>query len=279
MKKRTALILAITLCVLGIAARAASNAVIKEIRAQLRPDFTIVVDGEVKEFRNARGEKVYPIIYDGTTYLPLRSTGELMGKKVYWFEDEKRIELKAPENTTVTDADIIVPTNDNGISASDKAQTSELIGVEKAKEAALAKAGLSASDVTFTKAKTEKDDGIFKYEIEFFTNDAKYNVEINAKDGNILSFEKDITDKKADREATPAAPKTAEFIGEEKALEIALEKAGLKSSEISYSKVKPDFDDGVYIYEVGLRAGRTEYEAEIRATDGKILSFEKDIDD
>lgn len=275
MNKRTALILAITLCIFGIAARAASNAVIKEVRAQLRPDFTIVVDGEVKKFRNARGETVYPILYDGTTYLPLRSTGELMGKKVYWFEDEKRIELKVPEDTTVTDADVIVPTNDNGISASGEVQTSELISVEKAKEAVLARAGLSASDVTFTKVKTEKDDGIFKYEIKFFTDDATYDVEINAKDGNILSFEKDITDKKTD----PAAPKTAKFIGEEKALEIALEKAGLKSSEISYSKVKPDFDDGVYIYEVGLRAGRTEYEAEIRATDGKIISFEKDVDD
>lgn len=50
----------------------------------LRPDLTIQVDGEVRTFQNLKGEPVYPVVFRDVTYLPVRSIGELLGKKVLW---------------------------------------------------------------------------------------------------------------------------------------------------------------------------------------------------
>ena len=110
MKKRMTLIMALVI-VLSFSTGVISKTVYENIKAQLRPDFVVEIDGEEKEFKNANGERVYPVLYDGTTYLPIRAIGEIMGKTVYWYENEKRIELKDEKEdvkTTVTDADVIV---------------------------------------------------------------------------------------------------------------------------------------------------------------------------
>ena len=71
----------------------------------------------------------------------------------------------------------------------------------------------------------------------------------------------------------------AEYIGEENAKKIALDKAGLKESDVKFVKVEFEKDNGVYIYDVEFRQGYVEYSAEIKADDGEILEWDKDIDD
>lgn len=41
-------------------------------------------DGVEKTLKNVKGEKVEPMIYNGTTYVPLRAMSQLMGKEVEW---------------------------------------------------------------------------------------------------------------------------------------------------------------------------------------------------
>lgn len=74
-------------------------------------------------------------------------------------------------------------------------------------------------------------------------------------------------------------PDEGKCIGEENAKQIALEKAGLSEDEVKFVKVKLERDDGVYIYEIEFYKGYTEYSAEIKADDGKILEWDVDIDD
>lgn len=74
--------------------------------------------------------------------------------------------------------------SENSDSSSSK-PSSNYIGIDKAKSIALKDAGLSASSVTFTKAKLDREDGIRVYEIEFFTRDMEYEYEINAVSGKI----------------------------------------------------------------------------------------------
>ena len=69
------------------------------------------------------------------------------------------------------------------------------------------------------------------------------------------------------------------LIGEDKAKEIALKKAELKEAETSRIKVKLDFDNGLWEYEVEIKAGRTEYDADINAKTGEIIKWEVDLDD
>ena len=44
----------------------------------------IVVDGQKLNPTDANGNKVEPIIYNGTTYLPVRAVANALGKAVYW---------------------------------------------------------------------------------------------------------------------------------------------------------------------------------------------------
>ena len=76
--------------------------------------------------------------------------------------------------------------------------------------------------------------------------------------------------------ATQVATDNTEFIGEEKAEQIALEKAGLTADDVTFINIDLDRDDGVWQYELEFRQGTTEYEAEINAIDGKILKWEVD---
>ena len=47
-------------------------------------DVKIVVDGRKINPTDANGNTVEPIIYNGTTYLPVRAVANAMGKAVYW---------------------------------------------------------------------------------------------------------------------------------------------------------------------------------------------------
>ena len=65
------------------------------------------------------------------------------------------------------------------------------ISLDKAKEIALSHAGLASNQVTFQRTELDFDDGIQKYEIEFYYNYREYSYEIDANTGNILSYEQD----------------------------------------------------------------------------------------
>ena len=271
-RKDLTVLAAFGLCAVSVAAGAYAATTVQEIKAQLRPDFSIVIDGEERTFKNAAGEVVYPILYEGTTYLPVRAIGELMGKTVYWYENDKKIEFK-DQTTTVTDADVIIP---GGQGQTDKQSDKEnpaadvAISEEKAKEIALGKAELSESDVQFTQVKLDRDNGVLYYEIEFKKDKVKYSADISAADGSILSWDVD------NYEAVRTDTSQNGGIGIDKAKEIALREAGLSVSDVSFAEQKADFDKGQKVYEIEFRSGRTEYSADISAADGTILSWEVD---
>ena len=64
-----------------------------------------------------------------------------------------------------------------------------VITAEQAQQAALAHAGLAASEVHFHETKLDADDGVLHYDVEFHRGAAEYEYEVRAADGKILSFE------------------------------------------------------------------------------------------
>ena len=76
---------------------------------------------------------------------------------------------------------------------------------------------------------------------------------------------------------SPEITASSEGITEAEAQAIALEHAGLTEADISRLEVRKDFDDGRQEYDVEFHADRLEYEYEIDAVTGKILSFDKDL--
>ncbi|MBQ6401289.1 MAG: PepSY domain-containing protein [Firmicutes bacterium] len=72
--------------------------------------------------------------------------------------------------------------------------------------------------------------------------------------------------------------RNSSFIGEERAKQIALSDAGFTESQVWFTKLRRDYDDGLYIYEVEFVKDRLEYEYEIHAVNGKILKKKIDWD-
>lgn len=238
---------------------------VKNISVDIHSDFTIVVDGATQVFKDAAGSRVYPMLYNGSTYLPLRAIGGLMGKSVAWDGKTQTVTLSSPSNgNQVTDADSFS-------GGSKPAVKPGLITMEDAKAIALKHAKLTADQVTFVKQKLEKEDGRQVYDIEFYTSDYKeYDYEIDASSGLILEVDYD-----ADS-FVPPDPSVTGTISQDRAKEIALAQVPGATSQ-NLTKLTLDRDDGRLIYEIEIKYNGLEYDFEINAADGTIL--EMDIDD
>ena len=159
------------------------------------------------------------------------------------------------------------------------------ISSEDAKQIALNHFSLKSEDVTFTKVEKDKEDGRVVYEIEMRSGNREYDVEINAKTGAVLSSDVEIEERKVEKPApTPnptlePTPEAASEISSEDAKQIALNHFSLKSEDVTFTKVEKDRDDGRVVYEIEMRSGNREYEAEIDAKSGAVLGADSEIDD
>ena len=165
------------------------------------------------------------------------------------------------------------------------------IGIEKANEIAISHAGLSSGSVSFVKAKIDTEDGVKVYDIEFYSGNVEYDYEINAATGAIVSFDQDIENYEIPTQPQSSAPTQAatqpqtaaptqaasSVISVDKAKQIALSHAGVSGA--SFKKVKLDKDDGVRVYEIEFKVGNVEYEYDIDASSGAIISSSSEIDD
>lgn len=74
-----------------------------------------------------------------------------------------------------------------------------------------------------------------------------------------------------------AAP-SGNYIGSEKAQQIALENAGLSADSVTFIRTHLDYDDGRAEYEVEFYQGNVEYDYDIDAVSGTILSYDHDAE-
>lgn len=68
------------------------------------------------------------------------------------------------------------------------------------------------------------------------------------------------------------------YIGETKAKEIALTKAGVSESDLTFYTVGLDTHKGVMVYDVEFISGSYEFDCEVNAMTGEIVKFEKEYD-
>lgn len=137
----------------------------------------------------------------------------------------------------------------------EKEEIRSKISKDKAKSAALSRAGVDDSAVKkWTKVQLDGDE----WDVEFKTETAKYEVEVNAYTAEILSFE------------TEEIVRTR--ISEEKAKSVALKRAKVSSSDVKeWTKVWLDDDE----WDVEFKTEKYRFEVEINAYTGKVKDFEK----
>ena len=150
------------------------------------------------------------------------------------------------------------------------------ISVDEAKRIALEKvAGASESDIV--KVVKDIDDGREEYDVEIVYDGFEYDIELSAEDGRLL----DISKEKADAEE-PVVVETASPSSDNssdadlaKAKKTALSQVS-GASESDIVKAHKDYDDGRQEYEVEIRYNGYEYEYEIDAETGNIISSDVD---
>ena len=204
------------------------------------------------------------------------------------------------ENIVEAIEDIDEDDEKNTVSTSAAINSAKNISVEDAKQIAFAHAKIAQSSVTFIKAELDTEDGRQVYDIEFYSGNTEYDYEIDAISGEIVSSDMDIENytipaqtaaQPAATQAAPAAPTQAATqpqpaaptqaassgISADRAKQIALSHAGVSGA--SFTKVELDTDDGVRVYEIEFKVGNVEYDYDIDASSGAIISSSSEIDD
>ena len=143
------------------------------------------------------------------------------------------------------------------------------IGQEKAKQIAMKHAGVT--NASFHRVTKDYEYGVAVYEVEFYVGNREYDYEINAITGAIISYDQDI-----EGYVPPTTPPATGDIGQEKAKQIAMKHAGVTNA--SFHRVTKDYDDGRAVYEVEFYVGNREYDYEINAATGAIISYDQDIE-
>ena len=218
----------------------------------------VELDGQTLNLRDSQGNAVEPFTINGTTYLPLAAIGQALGLNVAW------------DGATNT---VILTSGGTASSGTGTQGETTDIGVERAKSIALNHAGLSASDVTFVRSVLEYDNGRAEYEVEFWKDNVEYDYEIDASTGNILSADRDI-----EGYTIPQQSQSSNDIGVEQAKTIALNHAGVSASNASFVFAQLDYENGRRVYEVEFYSGSTEYDYEIDAASGDVLSYDYDAE-
>ena len=170
------------------------------------------------------------------------------------------------------------------IQASAGIDENKSIGMDKGVNVALEDAGFKAEDVENLSAHYDTEDGISVYEVSFTAEGYEYEYVVRASNGKIIEADRDASDRKTEIKdsskdnAQSSDSTSSSKITLKEAKNIALKHAGLSSGNVSFVKAEKDYEDGVLVYEVEFYSGNTEYDYEIKAATGEILSFDKDIE-
>lgn len=160
------------------------------------------------------------------------------------------------------------------------------IGADAAKAIALDAAGIAEGAATFSSTDLDSRNGTDYYEVDFTANGQSYEYDIDAVTGVVIRSNQS-PDDDTPNTSSPGTAGTANTAGtsgttavdEAKAKSIALEHAGLSQDQVTFLKCQLDRDDGRQIYDVEFySADYTEYDYEIDASTGAVLSYDYDAE-
>ena len=186
---------------------------------------------------------------------------------------------------------------------------------EQAKTIARENAGFAENEVQFVWVGLVQNISASEYKVEFLTVDGakEYDYHIDAGTGEIMSMDREAEKYRANgvqpaqnstAQSVPAQTSAAvqtqvpavqqpvqapaalqtdttvqsQYIGETSAKQIALNHAGIAETDANFVRCFLDFDDGRWEYEVEFYSGAAEYDYDIDAYTGDILSFDYDAE-
>ena len=180
-----------------------------------------------------------------------------------------------------------------------KQGTQAQVSITEERAKAITSEHTKKNNLHYTRIELSQDDdyaGALTYEIEAEADGIEYDIDINANTGQILKFEqKTITEtgqqaasastaqaaQPTEQQTTAPAQQTpAATLSQASVKQIVASRTGV--SNLFYKKLHLTRDDDYGyrpVYEVEAYAGNAEFDLEIDATTGQILSYSADIDD
>lgn len=262
----TAMVMVATMVVPTLAASS-----FKEERARLRPDYTIVIDGEEMNFKRSDGSPAFALVYEDATYLPLRAIGEALGKNVNWDEDTKTITLEG-KRTGKDSSNKYVDGDAKNVWV--QVRDDFTIVIDGKEQTFKTSAGKTIYPLLY--------DGSTYLPLRAIGQIMGKDVDWDKDTKTVTLTEDDQTVTDADsfgeKDTVTDADSFKDDIGMEKAKKIALKDADLKEKEVTFVRTRTGYDDGRKIYEVEFYYNGAEYDYEIDAKTGKIVSFDRDFE-
>ena len=260
-----ALCVVLTVCV-GAASRS-------DVSAQIRPDYTIEIDGVKRTFYNVAGQQVYPVSYGGTTYLPVRAIAEIMGRLVNWDEDSLTVTLYGTRTAPATTG-----------SAGDN--TVRNVSAELRKDFTIVIDGSARSfyDEQGSRVYPLLYEGSTYLPVRAIGEIMGKTVGWDAAakritlSGGQSTVPGTVTDADTFGPGIPANP--AEYITMDKARSAALSHAGVSAQQAVFVFAEMDYRLGTWVYELEFYRKDTleEYDYIVRASDGSIVSYDRDAE-
>lgn len=252
-----------------------------EVTATLSPHRDIVVDGVSQTFYNVQGQEVHPVLFGGTTYLPVRAIGELMDKNVNWDESTRTVTLAGKRSTGKVTGTPDQDTSSRRISA--QIRYDFTIVVDDTVRVFTDANGsvvypLLYQGTTYLPVRAIGE--LMGRDVSWNAGTDTVTLTSKSSGGSLVTDADSFHNSGSTGTAGSDTTGTGQYIGEEKAKEIALSHAGLTAGQVTFVKAYLDFDDGRYEYEVEFynRSDYTEYDYEIDALTGKILSVDYDAE-
>ena len=153
---------------------------------------------------------------------------------------------------------------------------SSYISEAQAKNIAFNVVGVEEKNVQNMTLKNILNNGRKLYKISFDYDSYRYQVDIDAINGDIVKYSKNILGEKISN------TNINEIIDEESAKQIAISFAfndDFANQNIDFLKIKLDYEKGTFVYEIEFVANNNEYEFEINAYTGDIIDVEMDVHD
>ena len=182
-------------------------------------------------------------------------------------------------NVTQTSTEETTPSAGDSveIASQPSSAANAFISEADAKKTAFDHAGVAEADVTGLRVKLDYDDGRQVYDVEFYSGNQEYDYEINAVDGTILSYDNEVDYREGQAQSSSQTDSAA--ISEDEAKKAAFDHAGVSETDVTGLRIRLDYDDGRQVYDVEFYSGSKEYDYEISASDGSVLSFDQEMDE
>lgn len=273
MSKRMSAVLAATVFTATTMAFSMSAFGATTVQAQLAPNFTIVVDGVERTFYHVSGQEAHPVVYNGTTYLPLRAVGELMGKNVNWDQNTLTVTLSGTRTTPSVAGKEDTAAKVQNVSA--QICDEFTVVVDGVKQNFTDANGRTTYPMLYNGSTYLPLRSIGQLMGKSVTWDGSTKTVTLSSNGTV------VTDADSFNNTAPTTTPTTTTgqITAEQAKSKALSHAGLTSSQVTFIKAELDWDDGRHVYDVEFYGkDYTEYDYEIDAATGAVLSFDYDAE-